>query len=256
MTDVKSVVDALVNDPNREGWRGNTSQWAKRAKIVLNDETRCLTDVDRRRIAACIGDFRLLRPDLVMHCPVHTHTVWDSLYADVCHVVVTQKPSYMSMVTWVGALAYYVRHNPRMGIKRARQIVSPGVATLSVALANDVWNPNCQTAGESTCAGADSLHTRTVLVLLSATLMQYDVTTADEVCSTAVDWLCKQPLFHFCDRLLDILPDTPMTEALQCKRHKPRTMPVHKTTVQVHGQSSELLAHTSLRFFDNNNASP
>ena len=255
MADTFSVVDALVNDPTREGWRGNTSQWAKRAKIVLHDETRCLTNADRRRIAACICDFRLLRPDLAAHCPVHTRTVWDALYADVCHVVATHKKTSLSMVAWLGALAYYVRQNPRMGVQRVRQIVAPDVATLSVALTDGVWNPAGE--GEAVCPFTDRLRTRTVLVLLSATLMRFHGTLADDACAAAVAWLGQRPPSHFCDRLLDLIPDTPLMETLQCKRHKPRSAsfglgPVQPTPA---GRPSDLLAHTSLRFFDGSSGS-
>jgi hypothetical protein len=250
MLDVKATVDALVNNPIQQGWRGNTSHWAKRAHVVLSQYAQCLSEIDRQRIAACIRDVRLLRPDLAIYCPAHIRNTWDALYADVCHVVVTQKPATMSTINWIGALAYYVRHHPNMGVKRARQIVAPSVSCLSTALSDDVWKPNKME--ESRCPKRDGLCTRTILILLSATLMRFGLT---DVIDAAVHWLCQRPVSHFCDRLIDLVPNTIISNSLECKRQKSKTCHTKENTTSTSSHPCNLFASTSLCFFDDKECS-
>ena len=249
-------VHALINDPDQVGWRGNTIQWAKRAKKIINDEQQPLRFADLQKIAACIRDVRLLRPDLAIHCPPHVPNTWDAMYADVCHVVVTTKTPSMSMINWLGALAYYVRHHPQMGVKRAHQILSPGWDALSMALTDEAWGVG-RGGGMVVCLKTDCLRTRTILVLLSATMTLTD--RDDHPCRVlqcAVEWLCDRPKPHFCDRLLDLFSDTYVVDALGPKRHRPLSScpmmmllePTHHDQNDVN-HDNDILGHNSLRFF-------
>ena len=235
---------ALVNDPDQVGWRGNTIQWAKRARKLLNDEQQPLLFADMQKIAACIRDVRLLRPDLAIHCPPHVPNAWDALYADTCHVVVTNKAPSMSTLNWLGALAYYVRHHPQMGVRRAHQIVSPGWDAVSMARTDAAWG-----VGRA-CRNTDCLRTRTVLVLLSATVRGGSAT--DDGVGTCVAWLCDRPIAHFCDRLLDLFRDaTPILDALSHKRHRPwsASEPIVHPDNRATNPEYDVLGHQSLQFF-------
>ena len=236
---VDKMIHALVTDPHRMGWRGNTTAWAKRAKRALDDVHLQQTAANRQRIAACIQDVRLLRPDLVKHCPAHCQTAWDPLYADVCHIVVTLKSETLPMVAWVGALAYYVHHHPQMGAKRINAIVSPGPDALDVALTNGVWGDTHNTP----------LPTRTVMVLLGATLTQFG---PGNVVSTAVAWLQDRPATHFCDRMINALPPI-IGMALHHKRR--HAVPnnddgtSNASDMTHHGVHNDIFGSTSLRMF-------
>jgi hypothetical protein len=241
-------VHALVCDPDRVGWRGNTTQWAKRAGNMLDGGE--LRHENMKKIANCVRDIRLLRPDNAVHCPLHIQSTWDALYADTCHVVVTTKTTDMSLINWLGILAYYVRHHPQMGIKRAHQIVSPGWGAMSVALTDGAWGVGRD--GAVVCAKTDCLRTRTILVLLGATV-RMGVHSDDTMGVHAVQWLSGRPKAHFCDRLLEYFCDAPTMIALSHQRHGPPPCAAlrlpHQAITGTTNHDNDILGSHSLRFF-------
>jgi hypothetical protein len=242
--DVDKMVHALVTDPCQTGWRGNTTAWMKRAKWLLDDANEHHSASNRHRIAACILDVRLLRPDLVKHCPAHRPTVWDPLYADVCHVVVTLKSVALPMVAWLGALAYFIHHHPQMGAKRMSTIVSPGPEALELSFDNRIWGD----------LSSDRLCTQTVMILAGATLIQFGPSNA---VSSAVAWLQARPISHFSDRIINALPSS-MGTALDHKRHHhvmPNNNDICVSSVTNGGElqkidsRNDVLGYRSLRMF-------
>jgi hypothetical protein len=151
-------VEALLRDPGRSGWRGNRAEWVRRARRVLS---ATVSPAEAGALAAAIDDASLLTPGLACLVPLHPRHAgrFSALWQDAQHRALTRPRSAEGVRAWLAALVYVVRHHPRLGFKRARDLrVACPPGALALALDDAAWE-------HGTAASAD--RTRTVMVLIA-----------------------------------------------------------------------------------------
>ena len=135
---------ALLNAPDRHGWRGHTTPWVVRARTLI--DVAC--EENRRDVvlllAPSVESWRLLRPFVALHVPLRPqHGGFDVLWSDVRHVLATRcvEPVRMPAVdVWIGCLVFAIRRRPRLPLAYIHTLQPPS-GTLDRALTDACWLP-------------------------------------------------------------------------------------------------------------------
>lgn len=191
----------LLDDPDREGWRGNPADWVRRARAALAEPDVRDDPAALRALAPVVTSWRLLGC-APLACAVPRRPApgaFDPVWQDARHVVVRRcdaaTPAQRDV--WIGCLAYYLRHRPRLPPAAARSLRPPPGA-LARALEPAFWAP------DGVCAAQGVCRTRTVAVLTAV-----DTSAGDALREgAALPWLEARPRDHLTSALRTLLGST------------------------------------------------
>ena len=123
---MEACAGTLLVDADRYGWRGNTTAWVRRARLLVEEACSAGRSDILVTLAPAVASWRLLRPAMALVAPMRPGG-FDVLWADVRHILLTKvhEPTVRVVDVWIGCLVYAVRRRPRMPSRHVHSMCPP-----------------------------------------------------------------------------------------------------------------------------------